>query len=51
MEKPPICPLTMRVEPTGFSLTSCQQEACAWWDEDAQCCAVSVLAKTLKKRK
>ena len=30
---------------------TCCQERCAWWDEDAQACALLVIAKVLKKRK
>ena len=30
-------------------LERCDKEKCAWWDEDAQKCAVSVIAQEVKK--
>lgn len=41
------CPLNAS---TGEVLICCQKR-CAWWDEDAQECALLVIAKALKKRK
>ena len=41
------CPLNASVD----DVLPCCQERCAWWDEDAQACALMVIAKALKKRK
>ena len=41
------CPLN----PSADEVLTCCQERCAWWDEDAQACALLVIAKALKKRK
>ena len=41
------CPLNASVD----DVLPCCQERCAWWDEDAQACALLVIAKALKKRK
>jgi len=38
-----ICPLSMSCP--------CQEQRCAWWDEDSQDCAAVVLARAMKKRK
>ncbi len=41
------CPLNASTD----EVLPCCQERCAWWDEDAQACALMVIAKALKKRK
>lgn len=45
-----ICPLSASC-PEDTLLLHCQKDRCAWWDEDAQSCAVLVLVKAMKKRK
>ena len=45
-----ICPLSMSC-PEDISLCPCQEQRCAWWDEDSQDCAAVVLARAMKKRK
>ena len=45
-----ICPLSMSCS-EDVPLCPCQEQQCAWWDEDAQTCALLVIAKALKKRK
>ena len=50
-EKKQICPLLTSVVPGmryGKVATNCQKEACAWWVEDKQKCAVTVLGGTKK---
>jgi len=27
----------------------CLQEACAWWDEEKNCCSIKVIAKELSR--
>jgi hypothetical protein len=39
------CPINPDVDQS----ISCVEGKCAWWDEDAQACAVLVLARTSKK--
>lgn len=39
------CPLN----PSTDEWLSCSQEKCAWWDEDAQECAVLSLSKSIRK--
>ncbi len=39
------CPLNTSTEQS----LPCKEGRCAWWDEDAQACAVLVLAKSAKK--
>ena len=41
------CPMN----PSTGEVLSCCQDRFAWWDEDAQACALLVIAKALKKRK
>lgn len=43
-----ICPLSMSGE-YDYPLTPCQYKCCAWWVEDAQKCAILVLAETQRK--
>lgn len=43
-----ICPMSIPC-PTDTPLMMCQHEKCAWWDEDAQKCAMLVLAQAMKK--
>lgn len=43
-----ICPLSISC-PSDTPL--CQEQRCAWWDEDSQECAAAVLARAIKKRK
>lgn len=47
MENKCFCPLN----PSEDTALPCCQEKCAWWDEDAQACAVLVIAKAARKRK
>lgn len=47
----PGCPMSYNVPP-GMSndhTYDCMEERCAWWCEDAQKCAVLVLAETQRK--
>ena len=44
-EQKKYCPLNASVD----EVLPCCQERCAWWDEDAQACALLVMAKALKK--
>ena len=41
------CPLNASAD----EVLRCCRERCALWDEDAQACALLVMAKALKKRK
>lgn len=41
------CPLSMSA-PADIDLLPCT-EKCAWWDEEAQACAMLVLARAAKK--
>ena len=45
------CPLNASTDEVLNEVLTCCQERCAWWDEDAQACALLVMAKALKKRK
>lgn len=45
-----ICPLSISC-PSDTPLCLCQEQRCAWWDEDSQKCAVAVLARVMKIRK
>lgn len=45
MENKVYCPLN----PDTEQPLPCCKEKCAWWDEDAQACAVMVLAKAVRK--
>lgn len=40
-----LCPLNASMD----EVLPCCQEKCAWWDEDAQACALLVIARTSKK--
>lgn len=39
-----ICPLSMSID-YRYSLVPCLHKRCAWWDEDAQMCAILTIAK------
>nr|DAH92259.1 MAG TPA: hypothetical protein [Caudoviricetes sp.] len=45
MENKQYCPLNAATD----EVLHCCREKCAWWDEDAQACAVLVIAKTMRK--
>lgn len=45
MENKQYCPLNAATD----EVLHCYREKCAWWDEDAQACAVLVIAKTMRK--
>lgn len=42
------CPLSMSA-PADIPILKYQEEACAWWDEDAQACAILTLARSIRK--
>ena len=45
-----VVPLTSTMScPSDIPLTPCQQGRCAWWNEEAQACAILVLARAAKK--
>ena len=39
------CPLNASTD----EVLPCCRERCAWWDEDAQACALLVMAKAVRK--
>lgn len=47
----PCCPMSFNVPPnmSNDSTYNCVRSRCAWWCEDAQKCAVLVLAETQRK--
>lgn len=52
-EKGIVCPLMSARDPRlanglGKMVVHCQHEACAWWIEDKQKCAIAVLGGTKK---
>lgn len=46
-----ICPLSISSpdDPDNLPLVPCRRGECAWWDEDAQKCAVLVIARAVKR--
>ena len=46
----PICPLLTSVAPgmRGGVATACQKDKCAWWIEDKQKCAITVMGGSKK---
>lgn len=44
-----LCPLSMNAPADVPILLKCQEEACGWWDEDTQACAVLTLARSMRK--
>ena len=47
----PYCPMSFNVLPnlSNDSTYDCARSRCAWWCEDAQKCAILVLAETQRK--
>lgn len=45
MENKLNCPMNADIE----NILPCCEEKCAWWDEDAQACALLVLARAVRK--
>lgn len=43
-----ICPLSV-ILPAECPFMNCKENECAWWDEDAQACALLSLAKSTRR--
>ena len=45
------CPMTFNIpeSESAYPTSQCAKDGCAWWSEDAQKCAILVLAETQRK--